>query len=333
MAFTIIDGGSFTSSGVGVKINLPASCDYFETLNVTKASATNPNKVVRGYWYGSVFGSGASAAGGGIRVVKTTFDLTSAFTSPSGFTYVTSAPQIEAQNANAITAISKAAGAVVSQTNSYSNGDILYLYNTTGMQQISGMSFQISSVSGSQYTLTGLDSSGFAAAATGGYTRRVSSMLAVEPQFLFITGISKATQAVVTCSVDPSVYYVVGMKVHFSVPSGFGMYEMNNLTGTIVSTSSAAYTMTVDIDSSSFSTFAFPTSALASTTQAFPTLAPAGSSTKYNPVTNVQTGYDFQYQPFRTGQFTPYMYLAGGANTPAGETNDVINWLAYKLEV
>jgi hypothetical protein len=332
MPFTIIDGGSFTSTGIGVKIPLPSSADYFRTENVTQEAAANPNTVIQGRWYGQKFGSGASAAGSGIKVVKTTADLTSTFSAGTGFTYVTTAPTIEAQSANAITAITAASPAVVTQTNTYSDGDILQFYNTIGMLQIAGMNFQISSVSGSGYTLTGLRAAGFAAPATAGYTRRISKMLAVDPQFLFITEITQATQAVVRTSVDPTAYYVVGMKVHFSIPYSFGMTQMNQLTGKIVSMSSANYTMTVDIDSSAFSAFAFPASSSSPTAQLFATLAPAGASTQFNPVTGVQTGYDFQYQPFRTGQFTPYMYLAGGAQSPAGAANDVINWTAYKYE-
>jgi len=72
-----------------------------------------------------------------------------------------------------------------------------------------------------------------------------------------VTEITKATQAVVRLSVDPTQYYVVGMKVHFSVPYSYGMYQMNQLTGKILSVSAANYTITVDIDSSAFNTFAF----------------------------------------------------------------------------
>jgi hypothetical protein len=61
-------------------------------------------------------------------------------------------------------------------------------------------------------------------------------------------------------------------------------------------------------------------------------VAPAGASTQVDPVTGVQTGYNFQFQPFRTGQFVPYMHLAGGAQAPAGANLDVINWMAYQLE-
>ena len=336
MPFTIITGDSFTSEGIGVKIPLPSSADYFKTWNITQLALTG-TVCVGGEWFGPKFGVGASAVNDGLRSRKAgssaiLIDNFSTATASDGFTYVTTVPFVEAQSANAITSITAASPAVVTQTNTYSAGDILQFYNTTGMLQIAGMNFQISTVSGAGYTLIGLRAAGFAAAATAGFTRRISKMLAVEPQFLYITEITKATQAVVRTSVDPTAYYVVGMKVHFSIPASFGMYQMNQLTGKIVAMSSANYTMTVDIDSSAFTTFAFPASTLSPTATLFATLAPAGASTQLNPVTLVQTGYDFQFQPFRTGQFTPYLYLGAGSASPAGAANDVINWAAYKFE-
>ena len=334
MAFTIITGGSFTSTGAGVKIPLPSSADYFKTWNITQSIASNPNTVIQGEWFGSKFGSGASAPGLGIQLVKTTFNLTSQFSAGLGFTYVTTVPYVEAAVTG--TTISQAAGAVAAATNTYSNGDRVRIYNSTGMLQIAGMEFTISSVSGSGFTLLGLDSSGFAAGASAFQVRRVSALDAVEPATVFITAISKATQAVVTTSTDVSSLYVVGMKVHFSIPSGMGMPEMNGLTGIITAvgayTSNATYNITVNIDSSAFTTFAFPASTATPTAGLFATFAPAGASTTFNPVTLVTTGYDFSKQPFRTGQFTPYMFLSGGAQSPAGAANDIINWTAYKFE-
>jgi len=335
MAFTIITGGSFTqgATAVGQKILLPSSADYFETYNVTQMAATNPNTVIKGQWFGSKFGTGASPAGQGFKVVKTTADLTDDFAAGNGFTYVTTSPVVEAQNAAAITGITAASPAVVSQAaHGYVAGDILQFYGTTGMLQISGMNFQISTVNTNDYTLIGLRAAGFAAAATAGFTRRISKYLAVDPQFLYITEITKATQAVVRTSVDPTAYYVVGMKIHFSIPYSFGMYEMNQLTGTIVAVDATNYTLTVDIDSTAFTTFAFPASPANPTVPLFATLAPAGAATKRDPNTFVETGYNFQYQSFHTGQFVPYMYLAAGAQAAAGAALDTVNWLAYKLE-
>jgi hypothetical protein len=110
------------------------------------------------------------------------------------------------------------------------------------------------------------------------------------------------------------------------------MYEMNQLTGTILAIDSTTYELTVDIDSSAFTAFAFPASSLSPTAQLFATFAPAGAATKRDPNTFVETGYNFQFQPFHTGQFVPYMYLASGAQSPAGAALDTVNWIAYKLE-
>ncbi len=335
MAFTIVTQGSFTSTGAGVNINLPSSVDYFKAVNITQLPlAPATPVVVMSEWYGS----GLFAANDGIRWKKSAntsvmnLDTFATSTASNGFTYVTSSPVVEAQAANAITGITAASPAVVSQTNTYSEGDIVRIYSSTGMLQIGGMDFQISSVSGSGYSLIGLRAAGFAAPATAGYTRRISKYAAVDPQFLYITEITKATQAVVRTSRDPSPYYVVGMKLHFSVPASFGMSEINQMTGTITAVSAANYTMTVDIDSSAFTTFAFPASTSSPVAALFATCAPAGQKTTYNPNTLVQTGYDFNKAPFHTGSFVPFMNLAGGAQSPAGANGDVIVYQAFKME-
>lgn len=341
MPFTILDGGSFASTGAAVKIILPSSADYFRTWNITKLSASG-TFAVGGEWFGAKFLTGQSAANDGIRerkagsnsILKDAFSNSSGTTAGGGFTYITTSPQVEA--AVAVTSVTAASPAVVTATNTYSEGDIVRWYGTAGMLQYGGITAQISTVSSAGYTLIGIRAAGLTAG-TGGFTRRISKFNAVEPEYLYVTEITKATQAVVRCSVDPSPYYVVGMKVHFSVPSSFGMTEMDQRTGTITAISAANYTMTVDIDSSAFTTFAFPLTTLSA--QLFATVAPAGAKTAQDPNTLVYTGYNFNIQPFHTGQFTPYMYLGSdgsgtpGTFSPVGASGDVINWMAYKLEV
>ncbi len=338
MAFTIITGGSFTSTGAGVKIPLPSSADYFHTWNITQFPLAPATPVViQGEWFGKKFGFGATAANDGIRWKKSantsviTIDTFATSTASNGFTYVETTPVVEPQAANAITAITAASPAVVTQTQTYNENDIVRIYNTTGMLQYAGMDVQISSVSGSGYTMIGIRASGLTAG-TAGFTRRISKFGAVEPEFLYITEITQATQAVVRTSVDPTVHYVVGMKIYFSVPASFGMTQINGLTGKIVAVSAANYTVTVDIDTSAFTAFAFPLTTASPTAALFATYSPAGASTQRDPITGVQTGYDFSTQAFRTGEFVPYMFLAGGAQSPAGASADVINWMAYKLE-
>ena len=327
---TILVQGSFTSAGVAVNIPLPQSADYFVTRNLTQLATTqNPGRCVMAEWYRGQF-----SANDGLRYTKTNstsalnVDWFSTTTASNGFTYVTDVPNVEAaQTGTAVTAASPAE--VTINSHGYQNGDRVRLYNTTGMLQIAGMDFTVSSVATNTFELAGLDASGFAAPATAVTARRISLLDAVEPRFLYITNISQATQAVVTVSTAHN--YVVGEVVNFSVSNDFGMQEINGLEAKVVSV--GTYTMTVDLDTTGFTAFSFPTSANAQQSKLFATLAPAGQKVIYNPVSGLQTGYDFDYPPFHTGQQTPYMRLQAGVLSPAGSSNDVIVWQAYKSPV
>jgi hypothetical protein len=145
---------------------------------------------------------------------------------------------------------------------------------------------------------------------------------------LYVTNITQAAQAVVTVSIQHQ--YVVGQKIHLSIPSGFGMQEADQQTAIILAVT--AYTMTVDLNTSSFSAFAFPPSSAIPGAPGFATLAPAGQSTQYDPTSGVQTGYNFSYAPFHSGNFIPFMYLAAGAQSPAGQEGDVIQYQCFKYE-
>ncbi len=333
MPFTIVSQGTFIQPATAVSqiIPLPSGADYFKTYNYTKMLAAAPTGCVMGEW----FGGGISAVNDGIRWRKSgsaalLADAFSVSTASNGFTYVQSFPQPEAALTG--TTITNATPAVATVTNTYSEGDVVTIYNSVGALMYSGMSFTISSVSGSGFTLLGLNTPG--SAATAFTVRRVSKVMPVEPRFLYITGITKASQAVITVSEAHS--YVVGQKIELTIPGYFGMVQLNNfyLPGNKppVITAVGTYTITINVDSTNFTAFAFPTSASSPTATLFATLAPAGQSTQFNPITNVQTGYNFQYAPFHSGLFLPYMYLPAGSLSPAGEATETIVWQAFKME-
>lgn len=335
MPFTIITQGTFTQPATAVNqtIPLPSSADYFVTTNLTQMPlAPATGVVIRGEWYGN----GLTAANDGIRWKKTNstnallIDTFQTATASNGFTYVNSAPQPEAAVTG--TAITAANPAVVTMTNTYSEGDVVVLYNTTGMLQIAGQAFTISSVSGSGFTLLGLDASGFAAAATAVTARRIPKLMPVEPRFLYITKISQASSGVVT--VSEAHNYVVGQKVTFQIPGSFGMTQLNSYTQRVpaVITAVTTYTFTINVNTTSYTAFAYPTSAQSPTAALFATVSSSGQSAQFNQVTGVQTGYNFQYVPFHSGNFVPYMYLPSGAQSPGGAAGDTILWQAYKME-
>src|SRR5208337_1942692 len=174
--FTIVTQGTFTQPATAVTqiVPLPSGADYFVSTNLTQMATTqSTGRVVRGEWYGG----GLFADNDGLRWAKTNstsainIDKFSTSTASNGFTYVNKFPIPQAALTG--TTITNASPAVATVTNTYSEGDTVVIYNAVGMQQISGMTFTISSVSGSGFTLLGLNTPG--SAATSFKVRRVSS--------------------------------------------------------------------------------------------------------------------------------------------------------------
>jgi hypothetical protein len=346
MAFTIITQGTFTQTNPAANVNipLPSGCDYFKTTNLTQLAATSPAAYT--CIYGEWFGGGETATNisfvnDGICTYvnsSTALNISSfsragaiATASYAGFTYVNKYP--DPQAALTGTTITNASPAVATVTNTYSNGDQVVIYNAVGMEQISGMTFTISSVSNSGFTLLGLNTPG--SAATAFKVRRVAPYTRVEPSYLYVTAITQASQAQVTVSQANMVY--LGQKLEFTIPASYGMVQLNNFylsqnLPVVVTSIVDAYNFTINVNTTSFTAFALPASSGSPTTQLYATVAPAGQSTQYNPITMVQTGYNFTQIPFHTGQFIPYMIVPSGALAPGGIAGDVIMWQAYKME-
>jgi len=337
MAFTLVTQGTFTQPATAVNqiIPLPSGADYFVTTNLTQMATTQgTGRVVRGEWYGG----GLFADNDGLRWKKTNsssainIDKFSTSTASNGFTYVRTYPNPEAALTG--TTITAANPAVATVTNTYSEGDTVVIYNAVGMQQISGMTFTISSVSSAGFSLVGLDASAFTTPATAFSVRRVATAARVKPQFYYVTSVTHAAQAVVTLSQAHD--YVVGQAIEFMVPGSFGMVQLNNYyqgqSKPVIITAVGTYTITVNLNTSGYTAFAMPASSGSPTTQLFATVAPAGQQATFNPITNVTTGYNFTSVPFRSGLFIPYMYVYSGDQSPGGSASDVIAYQAYKME-
>ena len=322
MSLTLIQGASFVSTGVGKTIILPGSADYFRTINLTQAATTQATgRGISFEWFAD-----RTAQDGAVMYSKTnsTNALNMSVITSGGFTYTVGIPSTGPALTG--TTISQAGSAVCSVTNTYSNGDRVRIYGVVGMRQISTMDFTISSVSGSAFTLSGLDSSGFASAGTAFQVRKIPASQTVLPEYLFVTNITQAANAVVKVSTLHD--YVAGMKVRVDLPSTYGMTQINGLSGTILSVTD--YTLTLDIDSSGFTAFAFPTTAASVNLVRFATLAPDGQKAYYDVATATQYGYNVTEAPFRSVYQQPSIFLAAGVLSPAGSNSDVIEYQAFK---
>lgn len=278
MSFNARYSGSFTSASTVARhdVVLPqGQPDYFRLRNRTAWGDDAAETSVESNWW---IGMAADSAQTIDQDVATGAMTTEAVTT-GGFRFIdTFNPPVFAELV--ATAITAAEPAVVSMANtgSIAVGDVVRISDSTAMLQISSYDFQVVAVTANVSITLQLDASAFAAAATAANVRLFIPGR-FYPRWRYIVpledadGISQASQAIVCTSVDHD--FSVGEKVSFRVADEYGMSEINNVTGTVLSIGTmgegavytevnqgdAANALTVDIDSSGFTAFAFPTSA------------------------------------------------------------------------
>jgi hypothetical protein len=320
---TIIQQGRFTSAGSAVTLQLRAGVDWMRVYNTTVAGANQTTALGVEFYWQNGFPAGyaweylKSNAAGAANL--------SQYVTSGGFTLVDSSlSQAGIINAT-VTAVSNAAIPVVSNsgTNALVAGQIVRMINVAGAQELGGMDFTV----GYNTLTTGTFSLDYMAQIVAGTT---GSWMLVPYDALFyprrrsITKITQAAQAVVTLSVTHG--YQVGQLIRMIVPASFGMTQMNGLQATIVAintTTTSGNTITLNVDSSAFTAFAFPLSAAVPFTPA--EVVPMGENT----ADALSQGVDILSDAtLNTGYIG--MNLAAGANSPAGQNNDVIYWVAGK---
>lgn len=107
------------------------------------------------------------------------------------------------------------------------------------------------------------------------------------PRWKYITGITNAQYAVVTC--DTNHNFSDGEYVSFRVSHPYGMSEINDMQAQVLSHTDD--TITVDIDSSTWNNFIYPVSGKNTP----PVVVPAGSGIIPNsnpPTVNLQDAFD-----------------------------------------
>jgi hypothetical protein len=287
--------GTFTTPATlaPITLTLPSGASEIKLVNVSDFASAGANTNI-------IFAEGFSSLPAGSATVdyKTngaaTLNVTTAKTmlSTGGFTFISDSA---GQNNGAdvpITGINQINHPLALSGTTGAIGDVVRVYGTTGMLQIAGMDFTVTAVNaGVSQTLGYLDASGFVAPATAGFYRKLpfqggasltSPSIATSPRYYprnrFITGITATNPAVVTMSVAHS--FQIGEKVRLIVPAEFGMTQMNGLLATItdVAHSATVNSITLDIDASTFTAFAFPTSATAATGINFAQVVPVGEA-------------------------------------------------------
>ena len=310
----LVSTGSFTSDGTATTLQFSQTIDYFVVRNRSIWGSNPADLVVEATWF-STYAQGQattiseSAAG--------VMSATLVAAGGAGFREVDQSTLEDGPLVAVGTAITTATPAVVSDASAVGTapvvGDIVRLFNTTGMLQIAGLEFQVTAVNpGATYTLGNLPAAAFLAAATNVDFRIVPQARFTERR-RWITLITSANPAVVTTSIDHG--YSVGDRVTINVPDSlFAMTQINGLTANI--TAVTASTFTTDIDSSAFDTFVFPTSAQAAAGISHANVVPFGeiATSLASPTENVS------------------LFGLNLGTAVVGVSTDVMDWRAYSSQ-
>jgi hypothetical protein len=228
--------------------------------------------------------------------------------SPPTFTSNSSVTAVTKGSANGVTVVTLTNDGNVARGPVIGVGDFVRLTNVVGMQQISGMLFQVVATTSTTSITIDLDSSAFAASGTTAVAQKVIPGR-FYPRNAFITAISLANPCVVNLTRDTS--FTIGEEVSFRIPPnnaslGFStMQQIANVKGVVSAIKNATATscsqVTVNINTSGFSAFSLPTSAEAAAgtagQQPVSMIIPAGSGVVPNqnpPGTNLLDAFDNQ---------------------------------------
>lgn len=345
LPYQMIAGGKFTlttaniASGLDLYVQSQQPPDYILIRSITGYGELNDAQAIEWWWERSM---AQGAAKGILQSSHASLPaLTSqALTSGGITTYNTQNPPVFAALAG--TAITGIAGTFVvsmANTGSIAVGDWVRLYAVTGEQQLAGYSFQVTAVTANVSITLGYMASGgqtFAADATAVQVLKyIPSRF--YPHWAFIANISQATQAVVHFTGQND--FTPGEIVSFRVNSEFGMDELNNVQARVLSVTNSATvsSITLDLDTSGFTAFAFPTSANAADGYSPAVVVPSSSGVvpdngsadvpQEPPGMNLRDAFDNRNKAV--------IHLGSGlfnVASFASDNNDVWMWQAFKYD-
>lgn len=348
---TIMTQGNFISTGGTENLSIPSGADWIRVYNMTALEQAAADLPYEFYWQlGMTPGGGISwtkdgatsatdsvtvgalAVGTGFLPLNQGFNTgvsaqiknSSQVSQPVAFTAISN-------NVNPqITTASIAGSGVALQT-----GDVVRLSQTAGAidaNNLLGIDFQVTVNNDTHFTITNALEQAPGAGGTNGFWRKVTVGNTFYPELRYIVDIATGATTNVRTSVDHG--YQIGQLVTFNIPSTLnGTTQLNQLSGAIISVPSEDV-FVVDIDSSSFTPFVFPTIA-----------AVAAVNNNYTPAHVVPAGMDTAtalsqipvadiLSDATRNQLILGMSLLGGNSTPggiagpAGSSGDQMFWQA-----
>lgn len=359
LPYQMVSGGKFTlttdliASGINVECQSEDPPDFIIAKSVTGWGEASDAQAIEWWWERSM---GNGYARGILQSSEGSTPQLPAMTSyrlpATGTTAVDAIAVWDTANpptyaALATTAITGSAGTFVvtmADTGTIAVGDYVRLYSTTGELQIAGYSFQVTAVTANTsitlgYMASAVSAGGLAAFAADATAGQVLKFIPnrMYPRGRYVAMITKAAEAVVYFTEKND--YTPGEYVAFRVSSDYGMDEINYKTARVLSVtnSSTVSSITIDLDTTGYTTFVFPTSAVAndgvSPAYCVPSssgvVPDSGSATvpQQPPGTNLRDAFD--NRNVRIIRFGKELF---NVSAHASDNNDVWMWQAFKYD-
>jgi len=303
--------GYFTADGKDKYLEVPIGADWIEIRNLTKIRTAAADTLCTSYWDTNMTGNFQYGVGD-VRNAGPDAVIPQALLVTTGITAInTNDNPLSAKDAT-VTAVSADTPpqVTVNDATTYLTGDIVRFVSVTGATQLNGMDFTITNLNGTTFSLPFMAT---IVAGTTGSFYKVKYPEVWYPGVRFITNITQTAQAVITMSVTHG--FEVGDKVKLKVPEEFGMIEAHNKTVEVLAktTSDTVNTITVDLNTTTYTAFAFPLTGV--TLPSYAQVVPISG-----PITN---------NSFRGFELKAGATAAAG---PAGADGDVIHWKAGTID-
>jgi hypothetical protein len=352
LPYSFLGTGTYTNaaSALPTSVYLSDVPDYFMVRDITnwgKQGGGNFSAVpqMESWIYPNSMAAASYNQIGQIVAANTAASLQAITGTTNGFTIINSSnPPTFALNTTG-TAINHTTF-VVSMTDTHTQniqvGDFVRLVNPVGMLQAGSIVAQVTAVTLDTSITLGFIATAVTAGGTFTADGTTVSVLKFYPGLYYpasrqIMFISKATQAKVYFARPNN--FTPGELVDFNIPSTYGMTNMNFLTSQpggparvlVVTNTATESSITLNVNSTGFTTFAYPTTAKTLGAASPPICVPAGSGiVPFNgsatvpqspPGTNLQDSFD------NLNQY--YMYI--GSNV-VGANSATMQWTAWKAD-
>lgn len=341
---TVIQQGTFTSTGVATTLAIRSDWDWMRVINLT-ALAQAAADLGYDFYFQRGMTDGEGILWTKLGTVANDPVTVGAIAANAGFFYVDSSV-ITVSAAGAVAGVTAANPPVVnSVAHGLKVGNIVRLSNLDGQPQIGGIEFSITAVGDADhFTLGNINMVGSVASAAGSW-RKISYDPMFVPAAQNVTYVENAAQ--------PKVYFArthnftQGQQVRLNFPGGsaiWGNYaQLNGVQATVLNVGVAragnepnnggtANNIQIDIDTSGYGTWTAQVGGGV-------TFYPAAADVPFSPANVVPIGAntatvlansDSALTGAELNQAFIGVTLQPGNSSPAGNNNDVIYWMAGK---